>query len=185
MKITSNTQPSIIPAQNKTKNGFGVPDFDPNKPLDFLDDKGNTILNKLLEGRSKQDKISMKLSLNMAFHYIPSLEHGNQLHYVSNISTDHNSIKNTMQNYYDNNMRGGDDKLGFLPIVKEFLSLYTKETTPKQTQSTEETKSKNLEQFYEKDVWQSAEKTKVSLSSKDEISKTEQTPLKDALEATD
>ena len=163
MKITSNTQPSITPAQNKTKNGFGVPDFDPNKPLDFLDDKGNAILDKLLEGRSKQDKISMKLILNMAFHYIPSLKHGNQLHYVSNISTDHNSIKNTMQNYYDNNIRGGDDKLGFLPIVKEFLSLYTKETAPKQTQSTEETKSKNLEQFYTKETQQKVESTKVSL----------------------
>jgi len=163
MKITSNTQPSITSTQNKTKNSFGVPDFDPSKPLDFLDDKGNEILNKLLEGRSEQDKISMKLSLNMAFHYIPSLEHGNQLHYVSNISTDHNSIKNTMQNYYDNNMKGGDDRLGFLPIVKEFLSLYTKETTPEKNQFTEETKSKNLEQFYAKETEQKSDTTKVAL----------------------
>ncbi len=182
MKITSNNQSSVVSIPSKTKNGFGVPDFDPNKPLDFLDDKGNEILNKLLEGRSEQDKISMKLSLNMAFHYIPSLEHGNQLHYVSNISTDHNSVKNTMQNYYDNNMKGGDDRLGFLPIVKEFLSLYTKETAPSKTQFTEEAKSKNLEQFYTKDVQEKAEKTKVTLSTKDEIKTTINTPLKDALE---
>jgi len=163
MKIASNTQLSMTLAHNKTKNSFGVPDFDPSKPLDFLDDKGNAILNKLLDGRSEQDKISMKLSLNMAFHYIPSLEHSNQLHYVSNISTDHESIKNTMQNYYDNNMKGGDDRLGFLSIVKEFLSLYTKETTPEKNQLTEETKSKNLEQFYEKETQQKSDTTKVAL----------------------
>jgi len=161
--IASNTQLSMTLAHNKTKNSFGVPDFDPSKPLDFLDDKGNAILNKLLDGRSEQDKISMKLSLNMAFHYIPSLEHSNQLHYVSNISTDHESIKNTMQNYYDNNMKGGDDRLGFLSIVKEFLSLYTKETTPEKNQLTEETKSKNLEQFYEKETQQKSDTTKVAL----------------------
>jgi len=184
MKITSNTQSSITPAQNKTKNGFGVPDFDPNQPLDFLDDKGNAILNKLLEGRSQEDKTTMKVILNMTFHYLPSLKDGNQLHYISNISTDHNSIKNTMQEFYDNNKNGGSDTIGLNNIVKDFLSLYTKKTTPKQTQSTEEIKSKNLEQFYAKDVQQPAEKTKVTLSSKDEVTKNENISLKDALEAT-
>lgn len=183
MQITSNNHSSTVSAPSKTRNGFGVPDFDPNKPLDFLDDKGNEILDKLLEGRSEQDKISMKLSLNMAFHYIPSLEHGNQLYYVSDISTDPNSVKNTMQNYYDNNIKGGDDKLGFLPIVKAFLSLYTKETTPVKTQFTEETKSKNLEQFYSKEIQESSEKIKVALSSKDETLKVKTTPLRNALEA--
>jgi len=166
MKITSNIQPSITPVQNKTKNGFGVPDFNPNKPLDFLDDKGNKILDKLLEGRSQEDKTTMKVILNMTFHYLPSLKDGNQLHYVSNISTDSDSVKNTMQKFYDNNKNGGGDTIGLNNIVKEFLSLYTKETTPKQTQSTEETKSKNLEQFYKQDVQQPAEKTRVVLEKK-------------------
>lgn len=180
--MVTNNQSSTVSTPTKTKNATGVPDFDPNKPLDFLDDKGNAILDKLLEGRSEQDKISMKLSLNMAFHYIPSLEYGNQLHYVSDIPTDSNSIKNTMQKYYDNNLKGGDDKLGFLPIVNEFLSLYTQETRPEKTQYTEEIKSKSLEQFYNKEIEQPAEKTKVSLFSQDEVSKTVKTPLKDALE---
>jgi hypothetical protein len=181
MKISSNNQ-SYISAPNKTKNGFGIPDFNPNKPLDFLDDKGNKILDKLLEGRSKEDKTTMKVILNMTFHYLPSLKDGNQLHYISNISTDPDSIKNTMQKFYDNNKNGGSDTIGLNNIVREFLSIYTKETTPKKNQSTEETKSKNLEQFYKQDVQQPAEKTKVSLFSKDEVSKTEKTPLKDALE---
>jgi hypothetical protein len=166
MKITSNTQPSITPTQNKTKNGFGVPDFDPNKPLDFLDDKGNAILDKLLDGRSKEDKTTIKVILNMTFHYLPSLKDGDQLHYVSNISTDPDSIKNTMQRFYDNNKNGGSDTIGLNNIVKDFLSTYTKETTSKQTQSTEEIKSKNLEQFYNKEIEQPAEKTKVVLEKK-------------------
>ena len=182
MNITSNTQASVTPTQNKTKNSFGVPDFDPNKPLDFLDDRGNKLLDKLLEGRSKEDKTTMKVILNMTFHYLPSLKDGNQLHYMSNISTDPDSVKNTMQKFYDNNKNGTGDTIGLNNIVREFLSLYNKETSPEKSQSTEEIKSKNLEQFYETNVHQPAEKTKVSLSKKDEISKNENTPLKDVLE---
>jgi hypothetical protein len=80
MQVSTNRQTYTSPLQTKTKNGVDNPGFDPNKPLDFLDDKGNKILDKLLEGRSQEDKTTMKVILNMTFHYLPSLKDGNQLH---------------------------------------------------------------------------------------------------------
>ena len=158
MKITSNTQPSITSTQNKTKNSFGVPDFDPSKPLDFLDDKGNAILDKLLDGKSNEDKENIKFALFFESHYmIPSTE-GNFTTF-HNTKTDNDSIVKRMENFN----KSAVDKLGINNIAKEFLSLYTKETAPKQTQSTEQSKSKTLEQFYTKETQQKAESTKVSL----------------------
>ncbi len=187
MKISSNNQSSVVSTPSKTKNGAGVPDFDPNKPLDFLDDKGNKIFNKLLEGKSEEDKIGFKVILNFRFHYLDSLrgkDDTSEVEYVGNLNTNPKSVIFRMQRAYEEIKKGGTDKIGMGDFLENFLSLYTKETTLEKTQSTEEVKSKNLEQFYEKDLQQSAEKTKVALSSKDETIRTGKTPLKDALEAT-
>lgn len=187
MNITSNNQVSTVSEPNKTKDGAGIPDFDPNKPLDFLDDKGNAIFNKLLEGKSEEDKIGFKVILNFRFHYLDSLRGKNdtaEVEYVGNLNTDSKSVMFRMQKAYEEIKKSGTDKIGIGQFLKDFLSLYTKETTPEKPQFTEKIKSKNLEQFYAKDVQEQAEKIKVALSSKDEIVKTENTPLKDALEAT-
>ncbi len=154
MKITSNNQLSIVSVPNKTKNG--ADGFNSNKPLDFLDDKGNAILDKLLEGKSNEDKENIKFALFFESHYIIPSTEGNFTTF-HNTKTDYDSIVKRMENFNKSVI----DKLGINNIAKEFLSLYTKETAPKQTQSTEQ--SKTLEQFYTKETQQKAESTKVSL----------------------
>lgn len=169
MQITSNTQSPITQATNKIKNSADNPGFNPSKPLDFLDDKGNAIFNKLLEGKSEEDKIGFKVILNFRFHYLDSLRGKNdtaEVEYVGNLNTDSKSVMFRMQKAYEEIKKGGTDKIGMSQFLKDFLSLYTKETTPEKIQSTEQKKSKNLEQFYEKDVQQPAEKTKVVLEKK-------------------
>ena len=156
-----------------------------NRPLEFLDKEGNKALAKSLEGKSDKEKGMIKAIIRLDFTTsIKMNDTGNIVHGKRDFSKKNkDEVVNTLQKFIDNFYKAGDvDTVGTIDVLKEFLSLYTNKTTPKQTQFTEETKSKNLEQFYNKEIKQSAEKTKISLSSKDEVSAIDKTLLKDVLE---
>ena len=156
-----------------------------NRPLEFLDKEGNKALAKSLEGKSDKEKGMIKAIIRLEFTTsIKMNNNGNIVHGERDFSKKNkDEVVNTLQKFIDNFYKGGGvDTIGTMDVLKDFLSIYTKKTTPEKTQFTEEIKSKNLEQFYSKDIEQPSEKTKVSLSSKDDVSKTEKTPLKDALE---
>ena len=156
-----------------------------NRPLEFLDKEGNKALAKSLEGKSDEEKGMIKAIIRLEFTTsIKMNENGNIVHGERDFSKkSKDEVVDTLQKFIDNFYKSnGTDTIGTMDVLKDFLTLYTKETTPEKSQSTEKIKSKNLEQFYETNVHQPAEKTKVSLSKKDEISKNENTPLKDVLE---
>ena len=158
-----------------------------NRPLEFLDEKANKALAKSLEGKSDEEKGMIKAIIRLEFTTsIKMNDNGSIVHGERDFSKKNKdevvaTLENFINDFYKSN---GTDTIGAIDVLKDFIILYSKETTPEKTQSTEEVKSKNLEQFYEKDLQQSAEKTKVALSPKDETIRTGKTPLKDALEAT-
>jgi len=188
MKITSNSNNFIALSSNKTTKEY---DFwkDPKSGLSFLDDKANKILNNILNDKNPQEMFLIKATMMINIQHPISIDkNGDVLRgNIKNFDNSENSVKIRIEDYnkyLKNALKGLPDKLGLIKITQKLLTQYTKEAIPKQIQSTEEAKSKNLEQFYAKNVQQPAEKIKVSLSSKDEILKTKNTPLKDAFEAT-
>jgi hypothetical protein len=62
--------------------------------------------------------------------------------------------------------KGLPDELGLTKIAQKLAEQYRAQTTPKQMQFAEKTKSKDLEQLYNKEIKEPAEKTKVSLEKK-------------------
>ncbi len=143
-EITQKAETTKIALEKTYKSSINNHPFDPNKPLDFLDKRGNELFNKALEGRTEQEKIGIKVILNFSFHYLPSLRENNgtntQLHYVGGLKTDYNSVKERMQDYFDTNkpMRSFD-KLGILDTIEKFLQSYTAEKTIPKHESRYET----------------------------------------------
>ena len=139
--------------------------------LSFLDDKANGILNDILSDKTPHEAFLVKATMMMNMqHPINVDEQGNIYRGdIQNFKISENDVQKRLITYatdLQNSSKGLPDELGLTKIVQKLSELYTKEMTPKQTQSIEETKSKNLEQLYKKEIEQPAEKTKVVLEKK-------------------
>jgi len=143
-EVQQKAETTKVALEKTHKSSINNHPFDPNKPLDFLDKRGNELFNKALDGKTEQEKIGIKVILNFHFHYLASLrENGGDIHnlyYVGGLKTDYDSVKARMQDYFDTNksMRGFD-KIGILDTIGKFLQSYTPEKTIPQHESRYET----------------------------------------------
>lgn len=143
-EVQQKAETTKVALEKTHKSSINNHPFDPNKPLDFLDKRGNELFNKALDGKTEQEKIGIKVILNFHFHYLASLrENGGDIHnlyYVGGLKTDYNSVKERMQDYFDTNksMRSFD-KIGILDTVEKFLQSYTPEKTIPKHESRYET----------------------------------------------
>jgi len=143
-EVQQKAETTKVALEKTHKSSINNHPFDPNKPLDFLDKRGNELFNKALDGKTEQEKIGIKVILNFHFHYLASLrENGGDIHnlyYVGGLKTDYDSVKARMQDYFDTNksMRGFD-KIGILDTIGKFLQSYTPEKTIPKHESRYET----------------------------------------------
>ena len=141
---------------------------DPQASLPFLDDKANGILNDILSKKTPHEAFLVKATMMIDMqHPISADKKGNvfrgDIHDFKTSAPDVQKRLNSYAKSLQNSHKGLPDELGLTQIVQKLAEQYTVKIAPAQKQSTEETKSKNLEQFYNKEVQQKAESTKVSL----------------------
>jgi len=104
-----------------------------NRPLEFLSDEANKALAKSLEGKSDEEKgqikaiISLEFTISMKMNDDGSISHGSrdfsQKKHDEVVSKIEEIIKNTYQ-----------DTIGTVDILKDFLSIYSKNQEEKKSQ---------------------------------------------------
>ena len=189
MQISSNHYSTTVNNKDNSKVDTSEYDFwkDPTKGLSFLDDKANTLLNDLLSGKTDEEIFLTKVTMmiNIA-NPVTADKEGNVIRgNNSNFDISSDAVKTRLKDYHnhleDALKGGGVDTLNLRDISKQLFELYSKSDATEESQFPEKTKTKNLEQFFEKEIRIQSEKTKNSLEYTEKTSEPTKAGLKDAL----